>query len=108
MHARQLALAVGAISAMLCGGAMAAHGGGGGDSSMNPFYGDSYAYFNGHNLGEQAMIIPGRTPAAQASFARRMGSQAPAPPPQPTVTYRKVVPAPATTLEWRPEAAQTR
>ncbi|HVO91084.1 MAG TPA: hypothetical protein VMV45_21285 [Casimicrobiaceae bacterium] len=43
-----------------------------GDSSMNPFTGDSYAYFHGgHNAGEQAMIIPGRTPAAQRSFERR-------------------------------------
>jgi hypothetical protein len=44
-----------------------AHGGGGGrggdsgDSSMNPFTGDSYAYFHGgHNLGEQGMNIPWR------------------------------------------------
>jgi hypothetical protein len=34
-------------------------GGRGGDSSMNPFTGDSYAYFHGgHNLGEQGMNIP--------------------------------------------------
>ncbi len=51
-------------------GASVAHGGGGGggfsggdsgDSSMNPFTGDSYAYFNGgHNLGEQGTIRPNR------------------------------------------------
>ena len=36
-------------------------GGDSGDSSSNPFTGDSYAYFHGgHNLGEQAMILPGR------------------------------------------------
>jgi hypothetical protein len=56
---RWLALAL----ATLSGAAMAAHGGGGGDSSMNPFTGDSYAYFHGgHNLGEGAMIRPGGTP----------------------------------------------
>ncbi|SRR6266576_3755311 len=47
-----------------------AHGGGGrgGDSSMNPFTGDSYAYFHGgHNLGEQAMNIPWRTPVPQSA-----------------------------------------
>jgi hypothetical protein len=51
-------------------GMSAAHGGGGGggfsggdsgDSSMNPFTGDSYAYFHGgHNLGEQGTIRPNR------------------------------------------------
>jgi hypothetical protein len=51
-------------------GRSAAHGGGGGggfsggdsgDSSMNPFTGDSYAYFHGgHNLGEQGTIRPNR------------------------------------------------
>jgi hypothetical protein len=48
----------------LCASTSAFGGGGrGGDSSMNPFTGDSYAYFNGgHNLGEQAMIIPWRSP----------------------------------------------
>jgi hypothetical protein len=48
-----------------------AHGGGGGrggDSSMNPFTGDSYAYFNGgHNLGEQGMNIPWRTPVPKSA-----------------------------------------
>src|SRR5881227_934113 len=50
-----------------------AHGGGGrgGDSSMNPFTGDSYAYFNGgHNLGEEGMIRPGR-PAPQPQLRGR-------------------------------------
>lgn len=54
-----------ALGVSLCGSGIA-HGGGGGrggDSSMNPFTGDSYAYFHGgHNLGEQGMNIPWRTP----------------------------------------------
>jgi len=64
------ALAV-VLGASLPGSALAAGRGGGdsGDSSMNPFTGDSYAYFhNGHNLGEQGMILPGRmAPAKRAS-----------------------------------------
>src|SRR6266480_4065208 len=47
-----------------------AHGGGGrgGDSSMNPFTGDSYAYFHGgHNLGEQGMNIPWRTSVPESA-----------------------------------------
>ena len=55
---------IAALSAFLPETAIA-HGGGGrgGDSSMNPFTGDSYAYFHGgHNLGEQGMNIPWRTP----------------------------------------------
>jgi hypothetical protein len=52
-----LALVLAAASA----GALAAHDSG--DSSMNPYTGDSYAYFHGgHNLGEGAMIRPGGTP----------------------------------------------
>src|SRR5690349_4983397 len=36
-------------------------GGDNGDSSMNPFTGDSYAYCHGgHNLGEQGTIRPDR------------------------------------------------
>lgn len=51
--------------------AMANRGGGdSGDSSMNPFTGDSYAYFHGgHNLGEQGTIFPDhayRTPPGKA------------------------------------------
>lgn len=57
-----LALAMSASAAMAGGG----HGGGGGgDSSMNPYTGDSYAYFHGgHNLGEQGTIRPGGIPPA--------------------------------------------
>src|SRR5438105_3223097 len=62
-------LIVGAtLGVSLCGSGIA-HGGGGrgggdsGDSSMNPFTGDSYAYFHGgHNLGEEGMNIPWRRP----------------------------------------------
>ncbi|HSV17322.1 MAG TPA: hypothetical protein VLR71_02860 [Casimicrobiaceae bacterium] len=55
-----------ACAAGLSGAALAARGGGGGsggDSSMNPYTGDSYAYFHGgHNLGEPGTIRPGGTP----------------------------------------------
>jgi hypothetical protein len=67
--ARSLAAASLAIG--ISGVALANRGGGdSGDSSMNPFTGDSYAYFHGgHNLGEQGTIFPDhayRTPAAKA------------------------------------------
>jgi len=50
--------------AVACGSgvALAAHDSG--DSSMNPYTGDSYRYFNGHNLGEQGTIRPGGAPPA--------------------------------------------
>lgn len=52
-----------AFAVSAAGPALAAHGGGGGDSSMNPYTGDSYAYFHGgHNLGEAGTIRPGGTP----------------------------------------------
>src|SRR6478735_11267115 len=60
------------LGASLTGSALAAGRGGGdsGDSSMNPFTGDSYAYFHGgHNLGEQGTIFPDhayRTPPGKA------------------------------------------
>jgi hypothetical protein len=63
------ALAV-VFGASISANAVAAGRGGGdsGDSSMNPFTGDSYAYFHGgHNLGEQAMILPGRVPTAKGA-----------------------------------------
>ena len=58
--ARSLAAALLAIG--ISGIALANRGGGdSGDSSMNPFTGDSYAYFHGgHNLGEQGTIRPNR------------------------------------------------
>ena len=51
-------------------GAVAGGGGRGGDSSMNPFTGNSYAYFNGgQNLGEQGMNIPWRKPVPQSTVS---------------------------------------
>jgi len=50
-----------AISGMPAAYAGGRGGGDSGDSSMNPFTGDSYAYFHGgHNLGEQGTIRPNR------------------------------------------------
>jgi hypothetical protein len=69
-----------AIAVAGAGPVAAAGGGGGGfsggdsgDSSMNPFTGDSYAYFHcGHNLGEEGMIVPGRpNPQSPEERARR-------------------------------------
>ena len=67
--ARSLAAALLGIG--ISGVALANRGGGdSGDSSMNPFTGDSYAYFHGgHNLGEQGTIFPDhayRTPPKKA------------------------------------------
>jgi hypothetical protein len=61
--------------------AMANRGGGdSGDSSMNPFTGDSYAYFhNGHNLGEQGTIRPNRVPDKRNPAQAAKGSDASAP-----------------------------
>jgi len=60
----------------LCASASAFAGGGrGGDSSMNPYTGDSYAYFNGgHNLGEEGMNIPWRKPVPQSSVSIKRGA----------------------------------
>jgi len=56
------------VVGMLVSGSAAAGGGRGGDGSMNPFTGDSYAYFHGgHNLGEEGMILPGRAPPAKVT-----------------------------------------
>jgi hypothetical protein len=53
---------------LVSGSAVAGGGGRGGDSSMNPFTGDSYAYFHGgHNLGEEGMILPGRAPRSKVA-----------------------------------------
>lgn len=54
------------LSASAIAGGGGGRGGDSGDSSMNPFTGDSYAYFHGgHNLGEEAMILPWRKPVAK-------------------------------------------
>ena len=68
---------VAVLGASLPGSGIARGGGGhGGDSSMNPFTGDSYAYFHGgHNLGEQAMIIPWRTTATPVAKAADSGDR---------------------------------
>lgn len=69
-HSRQrsigllcLAVALAVPSATLARGGGGGGRGGSGDSSMNPFYGDSYRYFNGRNLGEQGTIFPGGSQA---------------------------------------------
>lgn len=67
------ALAIGMSST-----AIANRGGDSGDSSMNPFTGDSYAYFHGgHNLGEQGTIRPNRVPAKPNVAQDAKGSGAP-------------------------------
>ena len=73
-------LLVGALSAMVLSGPAIANRGGGdsGDSSMNPFTGDSYAYFHGgHNLGEQGTIRPNRVPAKPSMAQDAKPSSAP-------------------------------
>ncbi|HJU20896.1 MAG TPA: hypothetical protein VJ891_00175 [Casimicrobiaceae bacterium] len=83
-----LAAAVAAGMLLSSGVALANRGGGdNGDSSMNPFTGDSYAYFHGgHNLGEQGTIRPDRAPlypgarqdpkaSAKASFGPAKAAQ---------------------------------
>jgi hypothetical protein len=61
MLAAAVFTAVAGISAAHGGGGGGFSGGDSGDSSMNPFTGDSYAYFHGgHNLGEQGTIRPNR------------------------------------------------
>jgi hypothetical protein len=65
-------LAAALLAFGMSGVAVANRGGGdSGDSSMNPFTGDSYAYFHGgHNLGEQGTIFPDhayRTPPGKVT-----------------------------------------
>lgn len=68
LSARPLLMAVLGISLFTSTSAFA--GGRGGDSSMNPYTGDSYAYFNGgHNLGEEGMNIPWRKPVPQSTIS---------------------------------------
>ena len=75
-----------AVTIGLSGVAIANRGGGdSGDSSMNPFTGDSYAYFHGgHNLGEQGTIRPNR-PASRPD-APRHADEPNAPSPAATAT----------------------
>jgi hypothetical protein len=59
-HLLTFALVLAAL-AMAPAAAIAGGSHGSGDSSNNPFTGDSYAYFHGgRNAGRQAMILPGR------------------------------------------------
>lgn len=62
LAATTLAIAMSGVPIAYAGGDGGFSGGGdNGDSSMNPFTGDSYAYFHGgHNLGEQGTIRPNR------------------------------------------------
>lgn len=75
-------------------------GGDSGDSSMNPFTGDSYAYFHGgHNLGEQGTIRPNRpnpawTPGKPAD-ANRAAPNAARDPPGPTPAKRATADRPS-------------
>ena len=69
------ALAVSA-SALARGGGGGRGGGDSGDSSMNPFYGDSYRYFNGRNLGEQGTILPGgKQPPSGIQLVPNLGAR---------------------------------
>jgi hypothetical protein len=105
-HARAARRCLAVALATMAGAAWAAHGGGGGgDSSMNPFTGDSYAYFHGgHNLGEGAMIRPGGTPPQTGwqlyPWRGRAASDAPVASAPTTATppaERRYVPAPSAT-----------
>jgi hypothetical protein len=86
------------------GVALANRGGGdSGDSSMNPFTGDSYAYFHGgHNLGEQGTIFPDhayRRPPGKAQEPKAARKPASGPPADPGAaqTPRSDVPQSTTT-----------
>ena len=69
-----------AISGMPAAYAGGRGGGDSGDSSMNPFTGDSYAYFHGgHNLGEQGTIRPNRVTARPDASSDRHASRTPSP-----------------------------
>lgn len=96
------------LAAVACAAAMSAiptaqaggrGGGDSGDSSMNPFTGDSYAYFHGgHNLGEQGTIRPNRPNPAWSVESRidpnpKAVSRDPTPSPAP----KRVTPDQATT-----------
>ena len=77
------------LGMLVAGTAFAGGGGGrGGDGSMNPFTGDSYAYFHGgRNLGEEAMILPGRAPPSKV-VPTVTGKVPPTTPSKPTGAFR--------------------
>jgi len=76
-------IAIGLSSTAAGGGG--GRGGDSGDSSMNPFTGDSYAYFHGgHNLGEEGTIRPNRvSPKPNLTKAPKASDAASAPADQP-------------------------
>jgi hypothetical protein len=89
------ALAAASLAIGVSGVAAANRGGGdSGDSSMNPFTGDSYAYFHGgHNLGEQGTIFPDhryRTAPRKAEDAK--AARAPASGPTPDTAVPPTIP----------------
>jgi hypothetical protein len=48
---------------------------------MNPFYGDSYRYFNGRNLGEGGTILPGgKQPPSGIQLVPKPGARNDVPP----------------------------
>jgi hypothetical protein len=77
-HGKRIA-ALAAMTIVVSGAALANRGGGdSGDSSMNPFTGDSYAYFHGgHNLGEEGTIRPNRVPGWRPPVRHPEVTQAP-------------------------------
>ena len=77
-HGKRIA-AIAAMTIAVSGAALANRGGGdSGDSSMNPFTGDSYAYFHGgHNLGEEGTIRPNRVPGWRPPVEHPKVTQAP-------------------------------
>src|SRR6185437_888360 len=87
-----------ALAAGMSGAAIANRGGDSGDSSMNPFTGDSYAYFHGgHNLGEQGTIRPNR-PNPRFSTGQN---------PQANAAPNADAKAPATASDAKPQDSQS-
>jgi hypothetical protein len=63
-HLSTARIALAALALAACGAASAD------DSSMNPFTGDSYAYFNGDNLGNINVARAARRPGPDAAAER--------------------------------------
>ena len=86
------------VVGMLVSGSVIAGGGRGGDGSMNPFTGNSYAYFHGgHNLGEEGMNLPARTPLRRSRQACATSRLRRRPPARPARSNR---PMRVATLKW--------
>jgi hypothetical protein len=96
MTLRRSGSLVTALLAIGMSGAAVANRGGGdsGDSSMNPFTGDSYAYFHGgHNLGEQGTIFPDHAYRTTPGKARdSKAARAPASGPAQATDARRTAP----------------